>query len=526
GLSHGGGRSIINRLAQAISSGAITPDQLRSSAVAACRSRVGSSLNAFVSLAEPQHQPPVANRGHGSPLFGLPIAVKDNFCTAGCDTPGLAGSATCGSPTLADNFLPSYTATSVRRLLDEGAWLLGKTNLDPFGMGSGCSDGLHGPVRNPWRSPVTITHPQSPCSSSDAPDSATNFYIAGGSSGGSAAAVASGLAVGALASDTGGSSRIPAAFCGIVGLKPTYGRVSRHGLVPLVNALDCVSIMANTVADACLLLNAMQGPDENDSTCCPERPEPVGWSDKLAAGLKIGVPAEFSTPGMSASVLDTWSRAVTHLESDLGLTCLPVSLPHTPLSIKAYSVLCCAEVASNMARYDGIEFGLRVRDSENSVESLYTANRLAGFNSVIRSRVLAGNYFLLRRNYKAYYEQARKVWRLIKEDFDRVFQSVDLLVCPAAVTAAPTYRDFVQADNRYRTSTMDLCTQSVNLAGLPSIVLPTGLEEGTGLPLAVQVIGPAMAEARVAALAARLESWARFPLLAESSECSLLRLLD
>uniref|UniRef100_A0A1I8I9C6 Amidase domain-containing protein n=1 Tax=Macrostomum lignano TaxID=282301 RepID=A0A1I8I9C6_9PLAT len=322
----------------------------------------------------------------------------------------------CGSPTLADNFLPSYTATSVRRLLDEGAWLLARLTWIRSGWGLAAlmvCTGLQSP------SPT----PQSPCSSSsDAPDSATNFYIAGGSSGGSAAAVASGLAVGALASDTGGSSRNPGGF-----LRQLWTEADLRPGVP----------SRSGAAGERAGLRVYHGQHAS---------EPVGWSDKLAAGLKIGVARGFQLPHVSLSPGHV-SRAVTHLESDW---------PDLPTSVSAaYSavhqsllVLCCAEGGSNMARYDGIEFGLRVRDSENSVESLYTANRLAGFNS-------------------AYYEQARKVWRLIKEDFDRVFQSVNLLVCPAAVTAAPTYRDFVQADNRYRTSTMDLCTQSVNLAGLP-----------------------------------------------------------
>merc|ERR1719369_210037 len=435
-------------------------------------------------------------------LDGITVAVKDNFCTKGVRT-------SCGSKML-DNFIPPYNATVVQRCKDQGAIMVGKTNLDEFAMGSGTIDSYIGPTKNIWggevpyklvdkMGKVVVEH------------SGTNseWVVAGGSSGGSAVAVASGVAVASIGSDTGGSVRIPSAWTGVPSIKPSYGRVSRHGLIPLVNSLDCPGLMARTVRDLGMVLNCVQGIDIMDSTSVES--DPIDNSlleDFSVKGLKVGIPQEFRCEGMSDEVVESWSKVARLLEEG-GAKVEPVSLPHTQLAIPCYSVLNPCEVASNMARYDGLQYGLRAA-SESSTEDLYASTRSQGFNDVVRGRILAGNYFLLKENYDRYYLQALRVRRLILRDYLRAWRSVDLLLTPVTLTDAPTASQFTSADNRSQTAVQDYCTQPVNLAGLPALTLPVSLSSRS-LPLSVQLIGQYRKDGDILDMAAWLQEKLDFP---------------
>ncbi|XP_052236964.1 glutamyl-tRNA(Gln) amidotransferase subunit A, mitochondrial-like isoform X2 [Dreissena polymorpha] len=393
-----------------------------------------------------------------SELAGIPIAVKDNFCTRNIPT-------TCGSKML-DNYVPPYNATVVDRLLTSGAVLMGKTNMDEYAMGSS----------------VIIQSKEGPTSGGD-------WYIAGGSSGGSAVAVATGTCFGALGSDTGGSTRNPASYCGIVGLKPTYGSLSRYGLIPLVNSLDVPGILTKTVDDAALLLRIIAGRDVNDSTTVSESLHLTDLDDQPSVkGLHIGIPKEYNAPGLCGETRRAWEDVANALET-AGACVSLVSLPHTQYSINTYSILCACEVASNMARYDGIEFGHRAEGNNMSTESLYAQSRHEGFNEVVRGRIFAGNYFLLRKNYRRYFQQALKVRRLISDDFTKVYgDGVDVLLTPTTLSVALPYSKFSMADNRTRTAEQDYFTQPINMAGLPAVSIPVRLSE-SGLPISLQVVG-------------------------------------
>ncbi|KAL1430998.1 hypothetical protein MTO96_014411 [Rhipicephalus appendiculatus] len=458
-----------------------------------------SCLNAFVTVLSEQAQEQakesherLAKNAPLGPLDGVPIAVKDNFCISGVRT-------TCGSRMLAD-FHPPYTATVVERLRKQGAVILGKTNMDEFGMGSGATDSTFGPSRNPWK-----------YLGKDATD---EWHIAGGSSGGSAVSVATGCAFGALGSDTGGSTRNPASRCGVVGLKPTYGALSRHGLIPLTNSMDVPGILAKTVDDAASLFNVMAGVDENDSTSVPlpEHARNLELDDEPSlAGIRVGVPREYHCPGMAPEVVDTWRYVADKLDS-LGAIVSSVSLPHSQYSTECYSVLNCCEVASNFARYDGLEYGHRA-DNDSSTEALYASSRHEGFNEVVRGRILAGNFFLLRKNYEKYFMKALQVRRLICDDFNKVFESgVQLVLTPVTLTEAPKYSDWALKDNRERVSVEDFCTQPVNMAGLPAVSLPCRLSRN-GLPLSLQLVAPRFAERDLLFAAKRLELELQFPRL-------------
>ncbi|XP_069134824.1 glutamyl-tRNA(Gln) amidotransferase subunit A, mitochondrial-like isoform X2 [Argopecten irradians] len=446
-------------------------------------------------------------------LEGLPIVVKDNFCTKDIRT-------TCASHML-EKYVPPYNATVVQRLLDQGAVLMGKSNMDEYGMGSGSVDSIFGPVRNPWKYEFTntltssdnvIANP-STHSGSRSQDSrvatgtrglhgSTNlrkdagesqqegtWRVAGGSSGGSAAAVAAGTCFGSLGSDTGGSTRNPSSYCGVVGLKSSYGLLSRHGLIPLVNSLEVPGIIARTVDDVNTLQNIMAGTDEQDSTTLTDERFRISDLpyDIDVKNLHIGIPKEYHAPGLSDEVLDYWRQAADMFERS-GAKVTEVSLPHTQYSILCYIVLCCCEVASNMARYDGIEFGHR-GEQELSTEQLYATSRHEGFNEVVRGRIFAGNFFLLRRNYEQYFLKAQRVRRLIQDDFTQVFNAgVDVLLTPTTLTDAPTYDWFTAADNRTRNEQQDVFTQPINMAGVPAVTVPAGLTT-QGLPIGLQFIG-------------------------------------
>ncbi|KAF7649523.1 hypothetical protein LDENG_00140140 [Lucifuga dentata] len=433
------------------------------------------------------------------PLDGIPFAVKDNFCTENIKT-------TCASRMLKD-YTPPYNATVVQKLIDQGGVLMGKTNMDEFAMGSGSTDGVFGPVRNPWSYAA-------PYREQTGADADSNWVIAGGSSGGSGAAVASLSSYLALGSDTGGSTRNPGALCGVVALKPTYGLVSRHGLIPLVNSMDVPGIMTRSANDTAIVLGILQGHDVRDSTTIPssssltELPE-----DFDVRNICVGIPKEYHAPGLSQETVAHWSRVADMFER-AGARVEQVSLPHTQYSIVCYSVLCHAEVASNMARFDGLEYGHRSK-VDSSTEAMYASTRHEGFNDVVRRRILSGNYFLLKQNYQHYFVKAQQVRRLIADDFKQVFRSgVDILLTPTTLTDAARYSDFTQEDNQTRSVQEDVFTQPVNIAGLPAVTVPTALSN-RGLPIGLQLIGPALQDRKLLSVAQWIEQRVEFPSISD-----------
>ncbi|XP_028178978.1 glutamyl-tRNA(Gln) amidotransferase subunit A, mitochondrial [Ostrinia furnacalis] len=458
------------------------------------RAKQTSELNAFVTITADEAE----NHGIESekrfyiekktrPLDGISLGIKDNFCTYNIPT-------TCASNML-KSFVPTYDATVYSRLRAAGACLIGKCNLDEFAMGSGTIDSIFGPTRNPW----------------GFDENADDWRIAGGSSGGSAVAVSSGACLAAIGSDTGGSTRNPAALCGIVGLKPTYGLVSRYGLIPLVNSMDVPGILTRNIEDAITVLNCVAGPDDLDSTTIKRAYKPVDLVDIDLSKVRIGIPKEYHCEGMSEEVLDTWRYVADILEKEKA-DVKAVSLPHTSVSIAVYSILNQCEVASNMARYDGLEYGLRTNE-DYSTEELYASSRSKGFNNVVRWRIFAGNYFLLAKNYDKYFIKALKLRRLISDDFNNVFNgenSVDLLLTPTTLCDAPLYSDFVSKHNRDQCAFQDYCTQPANMAGIPAISVPIRLSKNK-LPLSIQLMGPCLSEELLLNVAKKIESIVNFP---------------
>ncbi len=420
-------------------------------------------------------------RGEARPLEGLPIAVKDLFCTAGVRT-------TAASRIL-ENFVPPYESTVTRKLWEAGAVLLGKTNLDEFAMGSANVTSHFGPVTNPWTLPAD-PRPRVP----------------GGSSGGSAAAVAAGLCLGATGTDTGGSIRQPASFCGIVGLKPTYGRCSRFGIVAFASSLDQAGPMARSVADCALLLEAMAGFDPHDSTSGDVPVEP--WSQRLeegVRGLRIGLPREYRVAGMPEEIETLWLRGARWLEEQ-GAEVREISLPHTRYALPTYYIIAPAEASSNLARYDGMRFGLRVEGKD--LTDTYERTRGEGFGKEVRRRILIGTYALSAGYYDAYYLKALKVRRRIREDFEAAFGEVDAILTPTA--PSPAFRQGEKEDDPVAMYLNDVFTVPASLAGLPAISVPAGLSREE-LPLGLQVIGRAWDETTVLRVARALEQAAGGP---------------
>ena len=419
-------------------------------------------------------------RGEGRALDGIPIAVKDLFCTRDVLT-------TAASHIL-DGFTPPYELTVTEKLWNAGAVMLGKTNLDEFAMGSSNTTSHYGPVENPWRRPGD-----------------NRPLVPGGSSGGSAAAVAARAALGATGTDTGGSIRQPASFCGIVGLKPTYGRCSRWGVVAYASSLDTPGPMARTVRDAAILLDAMAGHDPRDSTSAPlPVPDYEAALTGDVRGLKIGIPREYRVDGMPGEIETLWQQGIAWLR-DSGAEPVEISLPTTKYALPAYYIIAPAEASSNLARYDGVRFGLRVPG--DSLDDMYEMTRAAGFGAEVRRRVLVGTYVLSAGYYDAYYLKAQRVRTLIARDFAAAFERVDCLLTPTAPSAA-----FAIGDNSGDPIAMylnDVFTVPVNLAGLPAISVPAGLS-GEGLPLGLQVIGRAFDEETVLRVGEVLERAARF----------------
>jgi aspartyl-tRNA(Asn)/glutamyl-tRNA(Gln) amidotransferase subunit A len=409
-------------------------------------------------------------RGEARPLEGVPILHKDIFCTEGVRT-------ACGSRML-DNFVSPYDATVVRRLRAAGAVLLGKTNMDEFAMGSSNETSWYGPVRNPWD-----------------PD-----RVPGGSSGGSAAAVAARLAPAATGTDTGGSIRQPAALCGITGLKPTYGRVSRWGMIAFASSLDQAGPMAPRAEDCARLLQAMAGFDERDSTSM-DRPVP----DYLAAldtpldGLRIGLPSEWFGEGLEDGVAQAVEAAVAVLR-ELGAEVREVSLPNIGLSVPAYYVVAPAEASSNLARYDGVRFGYRCQDPKD-LRDLYVRSRSEGFGAEVKRRILIGTYALSAGYYDAYYRKAQQIRRLIREDFLRAFEAVDVLAGPTSPT--PAFHLGERTQDPVAMYLSDVNTIGVNLAGLPALSMPAGF--AGGLPVGLQLVGRDFDEGRLLAVAHRFQ---------------------
>jgi aspartyl-tRNA(Asn)/glutamyl-tRNA(Gln) amidotransferase subunit A len=403
------------------------------------------------------------SQGENGPLLGIPLAIKDVLCTKGVPT-------TCGSRIL-ENFVPPYDATAVARLRSAGAVLLGKTNTDEFAMGSSTENSAFFTTHNPW----------------------DLERVPGGSSGGSAAAVAADACLGALGTDTGGSVRQPAGLCGVVGLKPTYGRVSRYGLIAYASSLDQVGTLAKDVTDAALLLRVIAGHDPRDSTSI-DAPVP----DYTAAlvgeikGVRVGVPKEYFIEGMQPEV-ETAVHAAVDVLADLGAEVREVSLPHTDYALPVYYLIAPAEASANLARYDGVRYGLRVEGSGDLIET-YKDTRGQGFGPEVKRRIMLGTYALSAGYYDAYYLKAQKVRALIKGDFDAAFEQVDVIVAPTSPTTA--FRIGEKADDPLQMYLSDVFTLSMNLAGNCGLSLPCGFD-GAGLPVGMQIMGPPLGEEQV-----------------------------
>jgi aspartyl-tRNA(Asn)/glutamyl-tRNA(Gln) amidotransferase subunit A len=409
-------------------------------------------------------------QGLAGPLTGIPLAHKDIFCTQGLRT-------SCGSKML-DNFVPPYDATVVSRLSAAGCVTLGKTNMDEFAMGSSNETSYYGPVYNPW-------------------DTAR---VPGGSSGGSAAAVAARLAPAATGTDTGGSIRQPASLCGLTGLKPSYGRVSRYGMIAFASSLDQAGPMTRDAQDAALLLQAMAGFDPLDSTSS-EHPTD-DYTANLTGDLnqlRIGIPKEYFGSGLHPGTEQAVAQALAQLEK-LGATLVDISLPHSSLAVPAYYVIAPAEASANLSRFDGVRYGYRCAQP-NDLNDMYMRSRAEGFGDEVKRRILVGAYVLSAGYYDAYYRQAQKIRRLIKNDFDQAFAQVDIIAGPTC--PSPAFKLGEKAANPLQMYLEDIYTIATNLAGLPALSLPAGLVEG--LPVGLQLIGDYFAEARLLNVAHRFQ---------------------
>jgi aspartyl-tRNA(Asn)/glutamyl-tRNA(Gln) amidotransferase subunit A len=435
-----------------------------------CLERIAATepkLNAFITVCEKeateqaqQADARLAAGGDEAPLLcGIPLGIKDIYATTGVRT-------TCASRIL-ENFVPPFDATVIERLRSDGAVFIGKTNMDEFAMGSSTENSTFGPTLNPH----------------------DTGRVAGGSSGGSAAAVAADECLGALGTDTGGSIREPASFCGVVGLKPTYSRVSRYGVIAYASSLDQVGPFAKSVRDAAIILRTLAGKDPRDSTCSARAvPDYERALTGDVKGLRIGVPKEFFVEGMEPEVEKSVRAALKNYES-LGATTAEISLPHTGYAIAAYYLVATAEASANLARYDGIRFGLRV-DAENNI-SLNEITRAQGFGAEVKRRIMLGTFALSAGYYDAYYLKGQKVRTLIRNDFERAFQKCDLIVTPVAPTTA--FKLGEKMNDPLMMYLSDIFTISVNLAGLPGMSIPCGYDS-KHLPIGLQLIGPPFSE--------------------------------
>ena len=462
-------RPLTSELIAQLQSGETTSRQLVENSLGRI-SELNGVLNAFVSIdadgalakADEIDQRRKAGKPVGR-LAGLPVAVKDNMCTIGLPT-------SCGSRMLKD-FRAPYDAHVIQRIVAEDGVMIGKLNQDEFAMGSSTETSIYGPTRNPWNAD----------------------YTAGGSSGGSAVAVASGMVPLALGSDTGGSIRQPASFCGVVGMKPTYGRVSRYGLVAFASSLDQIGPLAGDAWGATLLLECIAGHDKRDSTSLNvERPDWLNQLDSSLRGLRIGIADEYFVEGLDAEVEKSVREAIRVFEA-AGAEVVPVSLPHSKYAVATYYLVACSEASSNLARYDGIHYGHRAEKFSDLVD-LYSQSRGEGFGTEVKRRIMLGTYALSAGYYDAYYLKALKVRRRIREDFDKAFASVDVIAGPVSPTAA--FRLGEKLDDPLAMYLNDIYTISTNLAGLPGISIPCGLTKAR-LPIGLQLQAPALEEARL-----------------------------
>ncbi len=398
-----------------------------------------------------------------APLLGVPIAIKDNICTVDSKT-------TCASKIL-ENYTSPYSATVVEKLRNAGAVLLGKVNLDEFAMGSSTENSAFGVTSNPWN----------------------REHVPGGSSGGSAAAVAGGLASVALGSDTGGSIRQPAAFCGVVGLKPTYGRVSRYGLGAFASSLDQIGPLSRDVYGVAAVLQAISGHDPRDSTSlCEPVPEYLKTLDQPLAGLRLGFIEEWLAEGVEDCVKQSVTQSVD-LFRNLGAEIVPIRLPHSPYCVATYYIIAPSEASSNLSRYDGVHYGYRAKEYA-SLNDMYRKSRGEGFGSEVKRRIMLGCYALSSGYYDAYYLKAQKVRRLVQQDYFDAFKKVDLLIGP--VTPAPAFKKGELVDDPLAMYLADIFTIGANLAGIPAMSIPCGFSEN-GLPLGVQLLGPTLGEEKL-----------------------------
>ncbi|MDF3071170.1 MAG: glutamyl-tRNA(Gln) amidotransferase [Polyangiaceae bacterium] len=483
-------------LADQVKSGALSARSVTEAALA--RIERTQDLNAFLhvsrdaALAAADVVDGKRQRGEAlGKLAGVPIAIKDALCTSDAPTTCASkiltrvGEGNAGGTDPTQGFRPPYDATVVARLRAADAILIGKVNMDEFAMGSSGENSAFGPSRNPWDKSRT----------------------AGGSSSGSAVSVAAGLALGALGSDTGGSIRQPAALCGVVGVKPSYGRVSRYGLIAFASSLDQVGPFARDVKSAARLLEVISGRDPLDSTSADF---PVGEYEaactKDVKGLRIGIPEEYFGEGLDPAIADSVRAAIAELEK-AGCSVKPVSLPHTKYGIATYYIVATAEASSNLARFDGVRFGLRIETAKSDLTSIYGKTRNAGFGAEVKRRILLGTYVLSAGYYDAYYKKAQRVRTLIKRDFDQAFESVDAIAVPTSPT--PAFRFGEKVDNPLAMYLADVFTLPASLAGIAGLSVPCRATPATdsqpSLPVGLQLLGPAFAEERLFSLAAEVE---------------------
>lgn len=445
-------------------------------------------LNAFVTktpeLAIEQAKASDVRRtkGEAGLIEGIPMAIKDLFCTKGVRS--------TASSKILENFIPQYESTVTENLFQQGAIMLGKTSLDEFAMGSSNTTSAFGNVINPWTRK----------------DDPNTQIVPGGSSGGSAAAVAARLCLGATGTDTGGSIRQPASFCGISGIKPTYGRCSRWGIVAFASSLDQAGVFGRTVEDCALLLQSCAGHDPKDSTSAPR--EVPHWSQDLTPsmnGLKVGIPKEYRVDGMPTEIETLWQQGIDWLK-DEGAEIVDVSLPHTKYALPTYYIIAPAEASSNLARYDGVRYGLRNTEGENLLD-MYEMTRAEGFGDEVKRRIMIGTYVLSAGYYDAYYVKAQKVRRLIQQDFIKAYEKCDVLLTPTAPSAAFAIGE--NEDDPIKMYLNDVFTVPASLAGMPSMSVPAGLD-AQGLPLGLHIIGRAWDEQTVLNTGLAIEKAARF----------------
>ncbi|MDM8516850.1 Asp-tRNA(Asn)/Glu-tRNA(Gln) amidotransferase subunit GatA [Desulfobacterales bacterium HSG16] len=435
---------------------------------------VENKIDAFITITEElamkqaEEADAAISKGDIMPLTGIPMAVKDLLCLKGIKT-------TCGSKFL-ENFVPPYNATVMEKLQKQGAVIVGKLNMDEFAMGSTNENSGFKPVRNPW----------------------DLSRIPGGSSGGSAASVAADMCLASLGSDTGGSIRQPASHCGIVGLKPTYGRVSRFGLVAFASSLDQIGPLTKNVSDCAAVMNAISGYDPKDSTSVPKDvPDYTACLGQDIAGMKIGIPVEYqSSEGLDPDVENAVSKAVKTLEG-IGAECVEVSLPHTSYAVAAYYVIAPSEASSNLARYDGVRYGIRDKDQTDLIK-MYRSSRSDGFGQEVQRRIIIGTYCLSAGYYDAYYGKASEVRTLITQDFEKAFETCDAIVSPVAPT--PAFPIGQNSDDPLTLYLSDIFTLSANLAGIPGMSVPCGFSRD-GLPVGLQIMGKHFQEEKLLKIA-------------------------